>query len=546
MANAYKSIGNTTAAVVSLLAIGTLCWWQRTPGPINAPRPQDEAEIMTAVLERHYAMGRTNVYYGADRLAYVSTVSSTTVSTVTTNIGGTNYTTYVTNPVTVYITNSPALTLTNAIGFFPNAPYRLASGVRAAFLGRGLVDQWGVLGSGWGGQVNLQFWGVQGYYATTYAAPQDYNQDPIDPGSRMLGVNRDDGWIVPEDVYMQTGDTSWFGGRPHTNVFGGPLSYWTAWGDSYNDTYGATWNECADKWFARSQYVWTNYVSKCDSTWRTTTNYATSYVTNRIIGGVTNTITNISYSVTNYINAGFRNTYITDIIHPPGLSYLDDAESVSMVFPFERDDPGVNRVDFSIGPFGASFYNEAGIYNPAFWSTNVYRDMGRALSLLQWIREYRTDCELVTWTAQYTNGVFDFLTVATNFSTGVAGVSASSGTPSRVTISGTVAKYAIINNRPFTIDHIYFNADGVSYANGIDVQWSSNPPPFSVVAPYESATTDWWPISPAEMRTWVDSTAAGIECGVDPLPSLSVSMPCVAFHVQFTALTNYLDHAPAR
>jgi len=63
MANIYKSIGNTTAAVVSLLAIGTLCWWQRTPGPINAPRPQDEAEIMTAVLERGYGMGQTPGYY---------------------------------------------------------------------------------------------------------------------------------------------------------------------------------------------------------------------------------------------------------------------------------------------------------------------------------------------------------------------------------------------------------------------------------------------------------------------------------------------------
>ena len=61
MANQYKTIGNTTVAVVSLLAVGTVLWWQRAATPINAPRPQDEAEIMTAILERHYAMNRTDV-----------------------------------------------------------------------------------------------------------------------------------------------------------------------------------------------------------------------------------------------------------------------------------------------------------------------------------------------------------------------------------------------------------------------------------------------------------------------------------------------------
>jgi hypothetical protein len=237
------------------------------------------------------------------------------------------------------------------------------------------------------------------------------------------------------------------------------------------------------------------------------------------------------------------NTYVTTNSRTFGVF----KELSGMLFAFERDTRLINRVDPFAYPDNPSSVQPTKPVVTA-WSTNVYNDIGRSLSLLQWMRENRTPCELVTWTAQYRNGVFDFLTVATNFSAGVAGVSASSGTPStkRVTVSGTVAKYAITNARPFAIDHVYFNADGVSYTNGIDAQWTSNPPPISAVAPYESATTDWWPISPDEMRTWVDSTAAGIEYGVDPLPSLSVSMPCVAFHVQFTALTNYLNHAPAR
>ena len=56
MAYAYKTIGSTTAAVASLLALGTALWWQRTPAPVEIPRPQDEAEIMHATLERLYGM----------------------------------------------------------------------------------------------------------------------------------------------------------------------------------------------------------------------------------------------------------------------------------------------------------------------------------------------------------------------------------------------------------------------------------------------------------------------------------------------------------
>ncbi len=115
MAYSYKTIGNTTAAVVSLLAVGTLCWWQRTPGPINAPRPQDEAEIMTAVLERQYAMLRTGTKYTSTRPAYVSTVADSNAP------GGVRY-----------VTNSAAFALTNTIGFFPNATFNYPHYAREA------------------------------------------------------------------------------------------------------------------------------------------------------------------------------------------------------------------------------------------------------------------------------------------------------------------------------------------------------------------------------------------------------------------------------
>ena len=49
---------------MSLLAVaGGLLWWQRPGTPVDIPRPQDEAAIMHAILERHYAMGRTNTKF---------------------------------------------------------------------------------------------------------------------------------------------------------------------------------------------------------------------------------------------------------------------------------------------------------------------------------------------------------------------------------------------------------------------------------------------------------------------------------------------------
>ncbi len=61
MSYPYKTIGASAAGVATILAVGTLLWWQRTPRP-DMPRPQDEAETMTAVPERHAAMGRTTNY----------------------------------------------------------------------------------------------------------------------------------------------------------------------------------------------------------------------------------------------------------------------------------------------------------------------------------------------------------------------------------------------------------------------------------------------------------------------------------------------------
>ena len=629
MANTYKSIGNTAAAVMSLLAIGTLCWWQRPVTPINAPRPQDEAEIMTAVLERHYAMGQFNVGYfravANGRLetnvtvdTFVNAITFTNGASSPTNhyfLGSTNTDCFYDVPpsgvytVTMYRTSgtisqgtlqsgghivadsagsgsmysgspecaaivwrsagigaelmphdiygtaeNPAVwgsygytytttklsitnlydPETNTIGFFPNAPFRFASGIRAAFLGRDCRAYFSGWGYGYSGDINLQQWLVPGGGYLAYTPHQDYigRDEPYD----VLGNNRRVGWIIPEDSYMLSGDTSWFGTMVHSNIFGGSLNYWLRWDPIMDWFYGASWGEFADRWFPRSQFVWTNYVSKCDSTWRTSTNYTTSYVTNRVIGGVTNTITNTTFSTTNYVAAGKVNTYVSEVAD----SYF--GECVGMMFPFERDSPGITRVDAN---WYAGFSGEpAGKYHPAFWSTNVYRDMGRALSLLQWVKGYRTACDYETRTATFSNGVL----VSTSQSVGrdVVSPSISSmgvaipGSRIRGTeYSATVVKFSITNQTPFTIDSVCFTPESSSATNGVPAAWMGQPPVISSLAPRAEAVTDWWPISPTDMQSWINDN------GPDG-PALSVSAPYHVYHVQFSAMTNYLNHAPAR
>ena len=56
MAFTYKTVGSAAATVATLLAFGASLWWQRTPAPVDIPRPQDEAEIMHATLERLYGL----------------------------------------------------------------------------------------------------------------------------------------------------------------------------------------------------------------------------------------------------------------------------------------------------------------------------------------------------------------------------------------------------------------------------------------------------------------------------------------------------------
>jgi hypothetical protein len=130
----YKSIGNTAAAVLTVLATaGGLLWWQRASTAYPVPHPQDEAEIMTAVLERSYAMGRTNVQFVHTYPANVSII----VTNVWSNYDGAIWTTDPAHTGTCFVvygwsTNAPAHTDTNTVDMVPRATFQFPAAIRAA------------------------------------------------------------------------------------------------------------------------------------------------------------------------------------------------------------------------------------------------------------------------------------------------------------------------------------------------------------------------------------------------------------------------------
>jgi hypothetical protein len=612
MDNPYKSIGNTAAAVVSLLAIGTLCWWQRTPGPINAPRPQDEAEIMTAVLERHYAMGRTNVGFfrsvfngrtqtNVTEYTFVNSVEFSNGASSPTNhyfLGDTNTACYYDFPpsgaytVTMYRTSGtlsqgtlhsggsiiadtsatgyllsggpdcadilwysdglgteflpyqegvlddPAVwgsydytysttnlsvtnivklydADTNTIGFFPKAPAAFPQGVRTAFVNGGFTStnyhglrpyydegayQMGGFVDWWAyGSVNLYLPPMDQYSA-------DKSSDPLKFAAPWCdaGWNTFTGWIVPENAFMDSGDLTWFGSVIHSHVFTAPLEMWLGWGE---DVIYWTRDDFANQIAPRALYVWTNYVTLPASALTTTTNYQYEVVTNRVVGDVTNTITNILHTTTSYVNTASVNTFI---------------QPTSMRFAFERD----AKYDM--------------------WSTNVYRDMGRALSLLQWIRDLAQPRTNTVYDITYTNGVLASSSSATYYSVADPYLVTSLTIDSGVTNSrayGVTVNYAFANNMPFGVGHVLFQPLAI-YSTNCPSAWSTGPAKIDAVPTNTIRSSGWWPEDPGAFETIIDDFARTNNGSTNMFFSMQIPYDC--YHVQFTALTNYLDHAPAR
>jgi hypothetical protein len=319
------------------------------------------------------------------------------------------------------------------------------------------------------------------------------------------GWNALTGWIVPENAFMDSGDLTWFGSVIHSNVFTAPLEMWWGWGE---DVIYWTRDDFVNQITPRVLCVWTNYVTLPASALTTTTNYQYEVVTNRVVGGVTNTITNILHTTTSYVNTAYVNTFT----HP-----------TSMRFAFERD---------------AKNY---------MWSTNVYRDMGRALSLLQWIRDLAQPKTYTFYDITYTNGVLFGSTAVTSYAvtdpylTTSYSIDRYGVTNSRAW--GITVKYEFTNNMPFGVENVLFQPLAI-YSTNCPSAWSTGPAKIDAVPTNTMRSSGWWPEDPGAFENIIDDFARTNNGSTNMFFNMQIPYDC--YRVQFTALTNYLDHAPAR
>jgi hypothetical protein len=355
---------------------------------------------------------------------------------------------------------------------------------------------------------------------------------------------------------MLTGDTTWFGASIPTNVFSAPVNWYIYHHDYFDWSQGITdiklW---ADSVMQRQSFVWTNYVTKPTATYRTTTNYTWTAIVTNVTSGVTNILTNTFYSSTNYVNTREMNTFADYNWHLSYVPYRPEGsyEVSSMFFPFERDTALINRIDSTWE--GESYMPEgADPIHPGYWSTNAFNDMARALSLLQWAKEYRTASRYADITVVWSNAHVSAMFVSDGISTNSGIVNPAMWGAYRgnrpeyqytLTLSARVTEFAITNTRPFAIDNVIYDLYTVSTNADIPSEWITRPSTISAVAAGSSATTAWYPMSPEEMKDWMNDFASGWLNG-DSIPAMDVSVPYAIFHVQFQSLTNYLTHAPAR
>jgi hypothetical protein len=220
-----------------------------------------------------------------------------------------------------------------------------------------------------------------------------------------------------------------------------------------------------------------------------------------------------------------------------------------MMLPCERDADHVLRTD----PWSRVAWYDTILPDPspvAYWSTNIYNDFGRALSMLQWIREPRisgTNCvctviytNVITSPILKTNGKAFGWSADDSFATWSYG-SAANGT---LTLQAMVSRYAVTNNRPFTIDNVCWPADSITTNDIVPATWDDQPARLTL-APYAGGESDWTPITPDDMSTWLVNFGATFTVGATG-PVLLLFVPATCLHVQFQSLTNYLNHAPAR
>ena len=354
MAYQYKQIGDTGAWIMSLLAVaGGALWFARTPG-YPAPHPQDEAEIMTAVVERSMAMGRdgTNMFltHVPENVSQVIVGSFTNeFDTLANNIKATfpdsSIQTIIGNeydPGYFYTPDSLWGWCKDWCYYYPDGPdvsYWWCDGSPPWVLSP--FDSYGNPLAGYG-QITVTCLSTRIMpiyaYITNSAAYTLTNTVGMYPSATQH---------YPDAIraaLAANGTTRWLLQTNATALAGGAWDgLWDSFPTNYLDT-DATY--------------WTNYVTCATGHYLSVTNYA-----------VTNVVyTNFPPS-TNWV-------WRTNILWRSQLYTNDTTVDVAAgkLFAFERDRGGL------------------------YWSTNAYNDMARALALMQWQQKNIDDQNIYsTW-----------------------------------------------------------------------------------------------------------------------------------------------------
>ena len=427
MAYDYKSIGVSAAKVVSILAVAGLLWWQRPND--KYPRPQDEAELMTALIERTWAQGDTNYAFiitipeNTYLVAYTNGYSNLVInSTIHTN--GSNVLRSANRKMEVIfpIDYAPALTYVD-----PGMWIGDIGGMTLFYQPEALY--WSLAGLSEGDPVTYTWWYYEGvewaphpmpWQANPYAVDADGNPITIYAaycGSAELSIKAG----TREDHNMSSALYRTMTNAPAqitTNLIGrfpnaakkyaddiraaiiprtgiayhhygdnnNPYyRYWLVPSNTYFETgeWNGTWDEMPTSDLNSDTQWWTQRVTGCVARWPESSNtvHQIPVWTNGVYGltdpqwylETTYTMTNNWYT-TNY------NSWLgLPIPRYYGYYYIQPRR-----FAFERDSSKNARTYDS--------------YSKLYWSTNTYNDMGRCLSLMQWQLNINDKC---TWEGSY-------------------------------------------------------------------------------------------------------------------------------------------------
>jgi hypothetical protein len=152
------------------------------------------------------------------------------------------------------------------------------------------------------------------------------------------------------------------------------------------------------------------------------------------------------------------------------------------------------------------------------------------------------------WETRVTNS----WSCTTNFNTAqpFVGFSFSTGPDYRYTNSqawGMTVFYEGKNPTPFPIDTYQFQVLGPVVNTNAPAYTDARPATIPSISNGASAASQWWPWPPdGSLQSFVDDFARTNSKNSGAAIHFSASIPYDCYHVQFSALTNYLDHAPAR